>query len=660
MSVQYGRWNFDGQPLGPDHLEELSALLLPYGPDSNELYCKEGINILYRAFHTTKESRRETQPHISPSGAVITWDGRLDNRTELISELPALTVASTDVEIVAAAYEQWRTNCFAKLIGDWALSICNPINRSLILAKDPIGPRHLYYSLNDRQVTWCTILQPLVQFAERTFKLCEEYIAGWLACFPAEHLTPYIGVHGVSPSSYVLVRPQDHTINKYWDFDPWKRLRYRTDSQYEEHFRAVLAKAVRRRLRSDRPVLAELSGGIDSSSIVCMADTVIARGEAETPRLDTISYFDNSNPSDELLFLTKVEQKRSRAGYHIDLGLKHTETTVPDLKRTLVAGLESDQLVVTPNSDCHPSPEVFGCYSEYLRSHEHRVILSGIAGEVPTGGFVPTPTPELQDLIARARPFKLFHQSAAWAKKMRKPPLSLLWDALHGFFTYSLMFPWAPKAHCPSPWFKPTFVRQNKAALSWYPSKLTLFGALPSFQHQVHLLGQVRRFLAFTVVEPDLLCEVRYPYLDRDFLEFACAIPREQMVGVGKRRFLMKRALAGIVPDEVLNRKQKALVTQKEVSTSLPTLAELGHHTISGSLGLIDSRLFAEALHNVTHEKGTADDSLRRTILLEFWLRHLASRGVLTIIPIPGQRPGSLSPGRPELHGPVEYKGSVS
>ena len=140
MSVQFGRWNFEGQPPAPDYIEKVNAALAPYGPDSNESYSKGGVRILYRAFHTTKESRREEQPCISPSGAVITCDGRLDNRSDLISELrDSLTNGSTDVAIVAAAYEKWGANSFAKLIGDWALSIWNPRDRSVLLAKDPIG-----------------------------------------------------------------------------------------------------------------------------------------------------------------------------------------------------------------------------------------------------------------------------------------------------------------------------------------------------------------------------------------------------------------------------------------------------------------------------------------------------------------------------------------
>src|SRR6266566_294168 len=136
MSVQFGRWNFEGQAPARDYIEKVSVALAPYGPDSDESYSKDGVRILYRAFHTTKESRHETQPHISSSGAVITWDGCLDNSAELIRELSdSLTIGSTDVAVVAAAYEKWGSDCFAKLIGDWALSIWEPHDRSLILVK---------------------------------------------------------------------------------------------------------------------------------------------------------------------------------------------------------------------------------------------------------------------------------------------------------------------------------------------------------------------------------------------------------------------------------------------------------------------------------------------------------------------------------------------
>jgi len=623
MSVQYGNWSFDGQPLGVDHLAKVSALLTPYGPDSNQMYCNSDVSILYRAFFTTKESLRETQPNISASGAIITWDGRLDNRTDLISELrDASSTSCSDVEIVSAAYERWGANCFAKIIGDWALSIWNPIPRTLIMATDPIGTRHLYYSFNSHQVTWCTILDPLVLLASTSFEICEEYIAGYFAHLTAPHITPYVGVYAVSPSSTVLISPRKREIAKYWDFDPNKRIRYTHNAEYEEHFRTVFATAVRRRLRSDRPMLAELSGGMDSVSIVCMADTVIARGEAET-NVDTVSFYDDDDPGlDERVYVNKVEEKRGRTGFHIDLGAKRQlGNKEVDSRKPFFTAFESTSLAATPNPNQNSWPEVFEPYARYMKLKGYRVTLSGLGGEDSTGGYVPTPMPELQDLISRAQLRKFARQAGAWGRKIGKHRLVLLLEVLRGFYGQSLTNPWAPKVLCPPPWFRPGFVKSNAAALLWYPSRLKLFGALPSFQNQMQLLNHARRFLAYRSIWPEMLREIRYPYLDRDLLEFACAIPREQMVGVGKRRFLMKRALAGIVPDEILNRKRKASIAKEpeiDISQEWPSSAELGDCFISDLMGVVDADLLSHALQRARSQKELCVESLKRTLILEF------------------------------------------
>jgi asparagine synthase (glutamine-hydrolysing) len=643
MSVQFGRWNFEGQPPAPDYFEKVSATLAPYGPDSNESYSANGVRILYCAFHTTKESRREKQPCISPSGAVITWDGRLDNRTDLISELrDSLTVNSTDVAIVAAAYEKWGANCLGKLIGDWALSIWNPRERSVLLAKDPVGTKHLYYSFDNNQVTWSTILDPLVRFVGRTLEICEEYIAGWFAImFPAAHLTPYVGIYSVPPSSSVLLRPGKYMVSKYWDFDPSQRIRYRIDAEYEEHFRSALATAVQRRLRSDRPVLAELSGGMDSSSIVCMADAVITRGGADCPRLDTLTWFDESKPNwGELPHFTKVEEKRGRTGHHINAAaFKDDHSPMPR-----GAEFASDHLAATPVPNSRTS-EFFKQNAAYIESQGYRITLSGIGGEV-TGDGVPTPTPELQNLLARAHFFTLYGQLNAWAAKMRKKRLPLLWDAVRGFAPQD-----APEYVTPAAsWFNPDFTRRHRAAFRGYSSRIKLLGPLPSFQNQIDNLSATRRFMASRSLYSELLLDIRYPYYDRDLLEFMYAIPREQIVRVGQRRSLMKRALVGIVPDEILNRKKREGVPQEAPKGSPkepPHLPEIGQHIASGAIGIIDPDRFTEALQKARRNEDVLMGSLNRTLTLESWLRHLTLQGVLT---------NSVSTKRPEYSSSLEAK----
>ncbi len=615
MSVQFGRWNFDSKPVDQDYLEKVKPVIAPYGPDGSSSYSKGNISILYRAFHTTKESRREEQPHVTASGAVITWDGRLDNRAELIPKLrDVLTINSTDVSIVAAAYDRWSTDCFVMLIGDWALSVWNPSTRSLILAKDPIGTRHLYYSFDKDHVTWSTILDPLVLFAGKTFGLCEEYIAGWFSLFPAAHLTPYVGIHSVPPCTSVLIRAGKHTVSKYWDFDPGKIIRYRTDGEYEEHFRAVFAEAVRCKLRSDSPILAELSGGMDSSSIVCMADSVIACGIAETPRLDTLSYYNDSEPNwNERPYFTKVEEKRGRAGCHIDVGSQESFTFE----------FETDRFAVTPGSGGRPN-EANKQFAACMTSQGNRVVLSGIGGDEVTGG-VPTPTPELEDLLARGRFEALAHQLKLWALNKRKPWFHLFFEATRGFCPPAVVG--VSKHKRPAPWLNPSFINRNRPALQGYESRLKLFGPLPSFQENVSTLNVLQRQLECDALPLDPLHEKRYPFLHRDFLEFMYAIPREQLVRPGQRRSLMRRALVGIVPYELLNRKRKAFVARAPltaVATDWASLVKITQRLVSSSLGLVDSIRFSEALQKACYGQEVPVVILMRTLTVEAWLKNLA------------------------------------
>jgi asparagine synthase (glutamine-hydrolysing) len=127
--------------------------------------------------------------------------------------------------------------------------------------------------------------------------------------------------------------------------------------------------------------------------------------------------------------------------------------------------------------------------------------------------------------------------------------------------------------------------------------------------------------------------DLRFPYLDRDLLEFIYAIPREQIVRVGQRRSLMKRALVGIVPDELLNRRRKTFVPQepnKASSTEWPCFAEVSEHMASSSIGIIDQNRFVEALRNARDNEDVRVRILRHTLRLESWLRHLTIHGILT------------------------------
>lgn len=576
-------------------------------PENKDAYRSSGIAIRFRTFSTRDDPIQ--QPHISPLGVAIAWDGRLDNREELLSAL-ARKVSPTDddVALVAAAYERWNTQCFQRLVGDWAVSIWDPRDRSVLLARDFIGIKHLYYSITPELFTWSTVLEPLVVHREHLLDF--EYMAGWLSSYPATTLTPYREVHSVPPACFLRVTAGELKIQQYWKFDGSKRIRYRTDREYEEHFRMVFEQAIRRRLRSSSPVLAELSGGMDSSAIVAMADRIAATS-AGLPRIDTVSYYSDTEPNwDERQYFQKMEERRGRSGLHIDVGT----TPVPEISG-------GNPIAFWPGSQ--PPSTV----AHWMSQHGQRVLLSGIGGDEFLGG-VPTPIPELEDLFARGHFLKLAQLLKIWALIQRRPWIYLLRDVITGFLPLSVRP--RTKSQNAASWLRAEFVQKYSPTMNGYDRRWTIFGVLPTFQENLGALEKIRRQL--TATEPCAECpyERRYPYLDRDLLEFLFAIPREQLVRPGERRSLMRRALRDVVPEEILNRRRKAYATLTPLKTIARLQDELNIHDLAtASLKIVVPEMLVTKLEEAQQGKEIPIVPLLRTLALERWLQNLRAKGYL-------------------------------
>jgi len=618
MSVQFGRWNFRGIRPAPGFIERVQSLLAQHATDSEGSYRDAGVDLLYSAFHTTEESINEVQPHVLQSGVAITWDGRLDNREDLLREISnGLSTLEPDVSIVAAAYDKWETGCFRKLTGDWALCIWNPRSQTLVLARDFLGTRHLFFQLDANEVSWSTLLDPLVLFAGKEFALEEEYVAGWLASFPAAHLTPYVGISAVPAGCFVSVVPGSYKISRYWSFDGGKTIRYRTDAEYEEHFRSLFAQSIRRRLRSSSPILAELSGGMDSSSIVCMADRVASEASTPAPRIDTVSHFSDEEPHwDERPFFGAVEKWRGRKGLHINAGLQQSSSFE----------IDTNEPPIWPHSAFRPAPSIAEKLV-WMSSHGYRVVLSGLGGDETMGG-IPNPIPELQDLFVTGEFSALARQLRTWALQQRRPWFHLLHDVIHGFLPTSPH--WLPACRRPAEWVHPAFVSRHRQAFSSCEGRLTFFGALPSFQENTWALESLRRQLACEL-PGKVRYEKRYPFLDADLLQFIFAIPREQLLRPGERRSLMRRALVGIVPPEILNRKRKAYVTRYPILAVAREHRRLGSTNqpwVSSSLAFVIPELVAGAVEKAQRGQAVLVLQLLRTLGIELWLRRLQTQGI--------------------------------
>jgi asparagine synthase (glutamine-hydrolysing) len=619
MSVQAGIWNFDGRPVDHKLLMDISDFLKEQGPDGESHYVVGSVALLYRPFHTTAESRREKQPYLSPQGFILMWDGRLDNRDELFLDLRGdLEENPTDVAIVAAAFDRWENDCFRRIVGDWAVSIWKPEQRELLLAADYMAIRHIFYYLKDDRIWWSTDLSPLVLLSGDKFHINEDYIAGYLAQDPDAWLSPYREIREVPPGQFVRICKGRAFVERYWRFDPKSRIRYKTDAEYEEHFRHAFRRSVQRRLRSDSPVLAELSGGLDSSSIVCVADGILAQGGAQTPRVDTLSYCDPSEPgADDAVYRQQIEVRRGRTGNHIDL------TRCGD------SSLQNGEFMPLPGS-LGIGRIIAAERASVIQRRGCRAVLSGMGGDEFNGGN-PDPREQLADLIVQFRLIQFARQLMAWSLAKRKPWVQLLWQSS------IILLPRYLAQHVDrhtkiEPWIDRSFARRTGLKRRMLGPQPDSRAGLPS--HRSYLAGviAVSNITAKIRPLPFAVEELRFPYLDQNFVEFILSIPATQILRPGERRSLMRRSLVQCVPQELLSRRTKQLGGRTSTAALMKTAEELRNafeHPISAEIGVIDQSEFRNAIQATLNGKQHQLVRFLRGISLELWLRDHAARNLL-------------------------------
>ena len=609
MSVLFGIWNFDGKPSDPAYLRRVEMLLAPFAPDGVASIQRGNLALILGSFKTSSRADGLRPIHFGGSKWML-WDGRIDNPADLARGALPARARPDDSEIVADLYERHGVDSFAQIVGDWAASVCCESEKTLLLAKDYLGTRPLFYRADKSEITWSSILEPLVLLSASRPRISESYLAGWITFFPEDHLTPYEGIYSVPPASYVEIRPGKVTTHRYANLAAVKTIRYTTDREYEEHFLHVFREAVKRRTDSSGPVLAELSGGMDSSSIVCMADTLLASGDAQTSRIDTVTYTDASEPSwDEMPLVSAVEAKRGRRGRHIELRLSELDT--------LEAQPPRFQAVPTTLNSTTAAAEVF---ASLVAKEKYRVVLSGLGGDEMLGG-VPTPVPELADLLARCHMYEFLRQSLRWAVAKKTPVVRLWRITMSEFLPRGV--PSMSKASRRIPWFIKEFAARNRPYMGFSQPRLKLFSCRPSLQANLWALEILGRQFACTPLASRPAYEWRYPFTDRDLVEFCLAIPRGQLVRPHQRRSLMRRALAGLVPDEILERRRKAYVSRGLVN-SLKNEWERSSRNqqlFVEELGIVDRASLQTSIHDSEQGRDVAIIPLLRTLTVERWLR---------------------------------------
>ena len=620
MSALGGIYNLNDKPVDERVLMALGSELESHGPDGGDAVTLGSVGLVYRAFHTNRESRLERQPLISNERHILCWDGRLDNRSELISLLSSeLSHDRSDAAIVLAAFLKWGADCLVRLIGDFALSLWDPKSRTLLLARDAVGPRPLYYHANKDRIVWSSELMPLLGLPDVDLEINDEYVAGFLARGVEIDVTPYKDIYAVAPGHAVVIRDGRVQVRRFWRLSSRTKIRYKTDEEYEEHFRQLFREAVRCRLRVDGPVWASLSGGLDSSSIVCMADEILAAENVQPSRLETVSYvYDESTTCDERKFIQLVEEQRGRPGHHL-----RDEDYPP-----LAAFPDESQLSFPDFLDCFVNRHRALCSA--MKDDGARVLLTGHGGDEMLCNS-PNPAPELGDLLIERRWRDLHRALNDWAKALKRPYLDLLWrDGVRPLLPPKLQLICGVKVNFRlPPWYAREFVESMNMREKYLASGNGLDFDLPSARDQAMGFQSVMKSVSKSSYRARGGIEASHPFLHRPLVEFLQAIPIEQRRRPGQSRSLMRRSLKGLLPEKVLNRKTKAGPQEafyRAITREWPTLSPIFEDPVVCARGYVDAGKLRTALERVRHGCETQAFAILQTICLEFWLRALQNR----------------------------------
>lgn len=246
-------------------------------------------------------------------------------------------------------------------------------------------------------------------------------------------------------------------------------------------------------------------------------------------------------------------------------------------------------------------------------------------------GGVPEPRPELADLIVQMRPLQFIRQTLAWSLLQRKPWMHLALQSA------ALLLPAAIRARAmkagkPIPWLDKDFAAQFKLSRRRFGSTERHAFGLPSRQECARTVVAMSRLMSQVSAYGSNIQDVRYPYLDQTLVEFVLSIPRNQIIRPGERRSLMRRALADLVPDEILSRRTKGTAARGPMLALANNWGELDQLLLSSQAsrcGYVDQREFRNSV--IAAKSGNAPQLvwLLQTLSLEFWLGNAARHNLI-------------------------------
>ena len=548
-----GRVNLSSNaPVDVGLIRRMGELLAHRGPDGEGIYVSGPVGMGHRRLAIIDLSEAGRQPMCNEDGTVwITFNGEIYNFQELRDDLLKRGhrfQSKTDTETIVHLYEERGVDCLQRLRGMFALAIWNARERTLLLARDRLGAKPLYYLVDGDGIAFAS--EPKAFLADPGFQAQAnlEAISHYLTYqYVPSPYSAFQGVRKLPPAHYLLVKDGKITIERYW------KLRYRdkrqlTEDEACEELLARLKEAVKLRLISDVPLGAFLSGGIDSGAIVALMAE-----QAGLP-VKTFSIGFEEKTYDELPY-ARLVAKRYGTDHHEFIVRPRTTEILP-------------KLVWHYNEPFADSSAIPTYYLAQLTRQHVTVALNGDAGDENFAGYdryvanmvagryeqIPYPLRRSLAAVVRAIPDSLGSRTILARGKRFFEALDEPRERRYARWV-SHFYP-ALKAELCTEEFQRAAGGKDSVAL--------LLDAYQASDAK-DLVDATLDVDVNTYLPDDLLVKVdiatmahglegRSPLLDHEFMEFCAGLPSQMKLRGRVKKYIFRRALRGLLPPEILER----------------------------------------------------------------------------------------------------------
>jgi asparagine synthase (glutamine-hydrolysing) len=627
------RW--DGEPVLEPEIRQMCSVMVHRGPDDEGVFLAPGIGLGMRRLSIIDLHTSE-QPICNEDGSVwVVFNGEIYNYRELRRQLARSghrLKTTGDTETIVHLYEDFGLSCVDHLRGMFAFAIWDARRRRLLLARDRLGIKPLYYAELREGLAFASELKPILQLREVGRALSWQAVGHLCTSLTTPAAQSIVdGVRKLEPGRIATTTaPGGLHIKKYWDvpFEPDERSE---EPDLVERLRALLAESVALHQISDVPIGAFLSGGIDSSAVVATMAR-LAPGRVKTfsvgfveAEYDELSHARRvadafGTEHHELVLRPDVVQIAEDLTWYLDEPFGDT-SAIPTY---MVSRLAAEEVTVILTGD--GGDELFAGYDKYrVEAEEQRY------------DWIPKPVRHALGVVGRSLP------SGARGRRFL---CHLGLDGSRRYLDASTLF----RAEEMRKIFRhDAFVEISKhdplADALAHLGQATGGGsaALQYCDLQTYLpldiLTKVDRMtMAWSI-------EARPPLLDHRLVEFAATIPPRFQLASGSTKYLLKRAMRGILPDEIIDRPKHgfAVPLARWFRGELAGFArDLLLSSAARQRALFDA-MYVERLIQ-QHERGRDLDLQLWTLMsLELWCRRILDNPVHSM-PRPGRTPRAVRP----------------